>query len=159
MNEFEHCKSGGYVTKVHLSMVRESERLYCSNVSDSAEVARMLKPVFENCDREKVVLISFSASMEPIAYEVIATGGLDACIVDVRSVFKHALLANASSLILAHNHPSQNPQPSKEDDQITKRVKEAGELLGISLQDHLVWGDINHYFSYSDHNWNDIENL
>jgi DNA repair protein RadC len=68
----------------------------------------------------------------------VSEGGIDACIVDCRKIFQGALLANSCSIILAHNHPSGNLKPSAKDIQITKEIKKAGELLRISVLDHII---------------------
>lgn len=155
LNQLNHSGTG-YVTRIHLSMVREPERLYCNNLCSPEEVARMLTSIFKDSDREKFVVVSLAANFEPIALEVAATGSVDTCYVDIRSVCKHALLSNASGLIIAHNHPSQTLLPSKEDDLITRKIKEAAELLDFTLQDHLIWADTNSYYSYREHDWNSI---
>ena len=71
----------------------------------------------------------------------ISIGSLDSSIVHPRELFKEAIAASASSIIVAHNHPSGNPQASQEDIKLTKRLKESGELIGIELVDHIVLGD------------------
>jgi DNA repair protein RadC len=71
----------------------------------------------------------------------VSVGSLDSSIVHPREVFKEAISASAASLIAAHNHPSGNPEPSKDDISLTKRLKEAGELVGIELADHIIIGD------------------
>ena len=68
----------------------------------------------------------------------ISAGGLAASIVEPRQVFKTAILANAAAIICAHNHPSMNPEPSKEDIRITRQLVEAGQLMGIPVHDHLI---------------------
>lgn len=158
MNQYINPTDDGYyVSLVHLSMVKETEQIYCNNLCSPEEVAKMLTPVFQNSDREKFVVISLAANFEPIALEVTATGSIDTCYVDIRSVFKHALLSNASSLIIAHNHPSQSVLPSREDDLITRKIKEAAKLLDFKLQDHLIWGNTDSYYSYREHDWNNID--
>ncbi len=71
----------------------------------------------------------------------ISIGSLDSSIVHPRELFKEAIAASASSIIVAHNHPSGNPQASQEDIKLTKRLKESGELIGIELADHIILGD------------------
>jgi len=83
--------------------------------------------------------------MDPLAVEIAAVGGMDNCQVDIKNIFKHALLTNASCIICFHNHPSGDSSPSKEDFRITGRIKEAGELLGVSLMDHIIIGDGEYY--------------
>jgi len=74
----------------------------------------------------------------------ISIGSLDTSIVHPREVFKEAIAASASSMIAAHNHPSGNPEASQDDIQLSKRLKEAGELVGIELVDHIIVGDGNY---------------
>ena len=70
---------------------------------------------------------------------------MTASIVSVREVFKPAIVGNAAALLLAHNHPSGDPSPSAEDIELTKRLRDAGELLGIRVLDHVILGDGKHY--------------
>jgi len=79
----------------------------------------------------------------------ISLGGIDMATVDLKVIFKHALLNNATGIILVHNHPSNNPNPSVEDKLITEKIKKAARLLDISLVDHLIFCD-NTYFSFID---------
>jgi DNA repair protein RadC len=72
---------------------------------------------------------------------IISQGSLSASIVHPREVFKAALLNNSASIILAHNHPSGDPEPSREDVETTKRLVEAGEILGIRVLDHVIIGE------------------
>ena len=79
----------------------------------------------------------------------ISEGGLNETSADIRIIMQAAILGNASAIILAHNHPSGNIQPSMQDDQVTKRVKETAKLIGINLLDHLIITDET-YYSYSE---------
>lgn len=81
----------------------------------------------------------------------IARGALSAALVHPREVFKRAILCNAASIIVAHNHPSGDSRPSKEDDAITRRLSEAGDIIGISVTDHIIVGD-EKYYSYKEMN-------
>ena len=72
---------------------------------------------------------------------------------DIRSLFKHALLNNAEFVICVHNHPSGDPGPSREDEEITGRIRSAGALLGIELVDHIILGEGDAYYSFRDHGW------
>jgi len=73
--------------------------------------------------------------------EEVSVGSLNQSIVHPREVFKTALLSSAAAIILIHNHPSGDPAPSREDREITRRLKEAGELLGIRVLDHIIVGE------------------
>jgi DNA repair protein RadC len=81
-----------------------------------------------------------------VCIEIISIGSLNQSIVHPREVFKSALLSNAAALILLHNHPTGDPQPSREDLSITKRLCEAGEILGIKVLDHIIIGET--YYSF-----------
>ena len=91
-------------------------------------------------DREEFWTIHLDTKNRMIGYEVISVGSLSASIVHPREVFKGLLLNNASAMICLHNHPSGDPTPSGEDIEITKRLKEGADLLGIRLLDHIIIG-------------------
>ena len=133
---------------VHLEMVRESRTLYVmkrfQNPKDAAELVR---PLCEKSDREMMLVLSLNGRLEPQAVEIAAVGGVSSCCVDIRSIFKHALLSNAEYVICFHNHPSGDPEPSREDELLTGRIRSAGELLGMELVDHIILGEGNAYYS------------
>ena len=80
-----------------------------------------------------------------LGMETVSIGTLSSSLVHPREVFKQAIKRSASAVILAHNHPSGNCEPSKEDLQVTKRLKDAGELVGIEVIDHLIIGEDRYY--------------
>jgi len=88
--------------------------------------------------KEQFVVLLLNNAKRCIGWNRISTGGTTATIVDPGSVFQVALLANAVSVIVAHNHPSGNLQPSGSDRKLTERIKKSGELLGITLEDHII---------------------
>lgn len=92
-------------------------------------------------DRENFCALFLSTKNKPIGLNTISIGSLNASIVHPREVFKPALLASASAIILVHNHPSGDPNPSQEDLQVTRRLVEAGNILGVEVKDHVVIGD------------------
>lgn len=127
---------------VHLEMVREKRSLYGAEKVDTPEnAAGILLPLFERADREIVAVLSVSKGLEPLAVEIVAVGGLDGCLIDIKNVFKHALLSNAGYVMCFHNHPSGDPEPSGEDERFTRRMLEAGRLLDVPLLDHIILGD------------------
>jgi len=86
-----------------------------------------------------------------IGINTVSVESLTASVVHSREVFKPAILSNAAAIILAHNHPSGQPQPSQEDRILTVRLVAAGKLLGISVLDHVIIGDgTSAYFSFAD---------
>ncbi|MEX2526467.1 MAG: JAB domain-containing protein [Gemmatimonadota bacterium] len=100
--------------------------------------ARLIAAFIGQKDREHFVVVHLSTQHEPVAVETIAIGHLSAALVHPREVFKGAILANAASIIIGHNHPSGDLTFSPEDRQIWKHIREAGELVGIQVLDFLV---------------------
>jgi DNA repair protein RadC len=88
--------------------------------------------------REHFVVLLLNARHECMAVETVSIGSLNASIVHPREVFRPAVLAAAASVVLVHNHPSGDPEPSDEDVSITRRLLQAGELLGIGVIDHII---------------------
>src|ERR1051326_3303713 len=88
--------------------------------------------------REHFLVLLLNARHEVLAKETVSIGSLNASIVHPREVFKPAVLISAASIVLVHNHPSGDPEPSEEDVSITKRLVQAGELLGIGVLDHVI---------------------
>ncbi len=108
-------------------------------VSSPGDVAALLIDYFRDKDREEfVVVLLLDTANTVTGLHVVSVGGLAASIVEARQVFKAAFLANAAALVLAHNHPSGNPEPSKEDVQITKTLKQAAGVMGVPIHDHLI---------------------
>lgn len=91
--------------------------------------------------QEVLVLISLDVKHKVIGVDKISVGTLNASIVHPREVFKKALANNAALIMLAHNHPSGDSKPSPEDIQVTDRIKQAGDILGVELLDHIIIGD------------------
>ena len=83
-----------------------------------------------------------------VCIDVVSIGSLNQSIVHPRETFKTALMSSAAALILVHNHPTGDPTPSKEDLSITRRLREAGEILGVKVLDHIIIGD-EHFTSFT----------
>ena len=96
----------------------------------------------------KVLLLNNANKI--IGYTTISEGGLTSTIVDVRMILQTALVSNATSIILTHNHPSGNPRPSGHDDNLTRKIKSACELMDIRLLDHIIVTPYDSFFSYCD---------
>ncbi|MBJ6361820.1 DNA repair protein RadC [Paenibacillus sp. MAHUQ-46] len=94
-------------------------------------------------------ILTLNVKMAVAGIHVLSTGGLSSAIVHPREVFKAAILNNATSIICFHNHPSGDISPSLEDIKMTERLKDAGELMGIPLMDHVIIGD-GQYFSFQE---------
>ena len=102
------------------------------------DVVAFVGPKLRREQREHFLVLLLNARHEVMAKETVSIGSLNASIVHPREVFKPAITASAASVILVHNHPSGDPEPSEEDLTITKRLVEAGELLGVQVLDHVI---------------------
>jgi DNA repair protein RadC len=134
-----------------LKVVRERRPGYGSarRVATSREVYDAFRERFAPLDREEFLVVPLGGKNQILGFHVVSVGTLTASLVHPREVYKIALLANAAAVIVVHNHPSGDPTPSAEDVAITRRLREAGELLGVSLLDHVVIGD-ERYISFAD---------
>lgn len=121
-------------------LVREHEITYEERIKvrTPADAAKFLQRYFKHHDCEEFVVLLLDTAGTIIGLARISIGGLAGSIVEPRQVFKAAILGNAASIILAHNHPSGNPEPSREDIAITKQLVEAGKILGVPVNDHII---------------------
>ena len=117
-----------------------------------AEAAAMLAQYIGEVDREVFVIAMLTIRHRVIGLHTVSVGCLTSSLVHPREVFKPAILLNSSAIICAHNHPSGDPTPSAEDRQLTARLRQAAELLGITLLDHIVLGD-DRTHSFADQGW------
>ncbi len=136
---------------VHMQMVKESQILYgMKRFSKPREAVEMVRPLFHLNDREMVLVMSLNTRMEPQAVEIVAVGGLNACMVDLRNIFKHSIINNAAYIVCFHNHPSGDPYPSLDDRKLTTKLEKAGALLDIPLVDHIIIGETE-FYSFREH--------
>ncbi|MCA9463798.1 MAG: DNA repair protein RadC [Nitrospinota bacterium] len=133
---------------VRVMLIQETEGPYHPPITQSHDVARLCADMLR-LDREEFRVLLLNAKHTVIAQHTVSIGSLTVSIVHPREVYKAALLANAAAIIGVHNHPSGNPDPSPEDHALTKRLSEAGTLLGITLLDHVIIGEHTHY-SFAD---------
>jgi DNA repair protein RadC len=134
---------------VRVRLVRDHDlpvqnRLQITQPQDAAQI---FSDYLQDRDREVFAVLMLDTKNRLIGLNIVSIGTLDTTLVSPREVFKVALLANAASLILAHNHPSGDPTPSPEDKAVTRRLYEAGQLLQIDVLDHLVIGEGNRFTS------------
>jgi DNA repair protein RadC len=92
-------------------------------------------------DREACVVLYLDTRHMLLGREVVSLGSIDHTFMSPREIFRGALLANANAIVLAHNHPSGDPEPSQDDLAVTRRIVAAGELIGVKVLDHLVYGN------------------
>ena len=125
--------------RVRLEMVRDADARYArAPIRQAADVFRFLREEVALWERERFLVLALDGRHRAIGLDEVSVGSLSASLVHPREVFKALILANAAAFILAHNHPSGDASPSKEDREITGRLKQAADLMGISLLDHIV---------------------
>lgn len=124
--------------------IREVEEAYTSllpkQIRSSVDAIDFIQAMIGDEDREVFLVLCLNVKNEIIAVHQCHVGSLNASIVHPREVFKSAILNNAGSIIVGHNHPSGNNQYSPEDIEVSKRLKEAGEIIGIQVLDSIIVG-------------------
>lgn len=110
-------------------------------IRSSKDVIKLIKPKLKDKKKEHFLILCLDTRNNLIKTGDISTGTLDANYVHPREVFKEAIQSLASSIILVHNHPSGNPEPSEADIDITKRIVETGKVVGIDVLDHIIIAD------------------
>jgi DNA repair protein RadC len=111
------------------------------SIGGPRDVSNLLMPDLRYQKKEHLKSLLMDTKNRVLAIRTVSIGDLSSSIVHPREVFKDAVLASAASIIVAHNHPSGDPTPSSEDVAVTKRLIQAGEIMGIDLLDHIVLGD------------------
>ncbi len=133
--------------KVKSLEIREIEYSYETRpkINGMDDVVNAVKPMIADMNKEFFVALYLNTKNGIMRQEVISVGSLNANIVHPREVFRTACMVSASSIIVAHNHPSGDPTPSREDIEITKKLAEAGKMMGIELLDHVIIGHDRNY--------------
>jgi len=129
----------------------EQPPLYSNEPMNNPDVAiRVMNEFLSQMDRELFCIVNLQADLTPINMNIVSVGSLNEALINPREIFKSAILSNAHSMMLIHNHPSGNLTPSTSDIQTTARMQELGELMGISLVDHIITGRNGNYYSFRD---------
>lgn len=117
-------------------------------------VGAIMRAIFEQLDldqsNEHFVVVVLNAKGRVVGYKLLATGTETACLVSLAMVFRAALVLGGTSVIACHNHPSGDPTPSREDQVLTRRMRAAGDVLGLPLSDHIILGDTYYTFRASE---------
>lgn len=117
--------------------------------SGSDDVQEFFRIKMRDLCHEECHLLLLDVKNQYMGHHLLSRGGITESTVDTRLLLRHALVAGAPNVILAHNHPSGNPQPSRQDDELTKRLNQACHAVQLRLLDHIIIGD-NTYYSYAD---------
>jgi DNA repair protein RadC len=142
-----------YKISVHkVSLVRDSGvAVPQKQIRSSNDAAAIFRVLLDGVDREHFAVAMVDKKHKVIGLNIVSIGSISASVVHPREVFKPAIISNAAAIVLCHNHPSGDPTPSREDNEVTARLKEAGRILGIDVLDHIILGDgTDQYYSYAD---------
>ncbi len=147
LEEMMEIEGIGLAKAAQLKAVAEiSQRLPQTGVAEEvlsspASAAEVLMPRLRYLQQEKFCVVLLNTKNMVIAVEEVTIGGLNSSLVHPREVFKRAIRRSSAAIILAHNHPSGDPSPSREDIMVTRRLIEVGDLVGIQVLDHIIIGD------------------
>lgn len=137
------------IVKIKMVKDKETEKRYKVKITNPWDCYKVLRDLLEYEDREYFLVITLNTKNEINNITTVSTGTLNSSLVHPREVFKTSILSNANKIIIAHNHPSGNIEPSNEDKNITNRLIKCGEILGIEILDHIIIGD-DLYFSFKE---------
>ncbi|SNT19280.1 DNA repair protein RadC [Anaerovirgula multivorans] len=138
---------------VKIKMVKESSILYAKRrINSPSDGVDLVKDFLQGEDRECFLAVYVNTKNEPTAIHTVSIGNLTCTVIHPRELMKVAINANSASILLFHNHPSGDPKPSQEDIRITKRLVEAGNIMGINILDHCIIGDNGEFYSFKENN-------
>jgi len=130
-----------YLNEIRITYHRHVLDIACKTISSSADaqmVFRALWPEGSMDHRESFYALYLSRANQILSYYRVSEGGLAGTVADIKVIFQTALGCNAASLIVAHNHPSGNLKPSTADEELTRKIRQAGKMLELPLLDHLI---------------------
>lgn len=139
------------IPQVKLTYVSDNTEVY-EPVTRSSQIAKIFREKWEDGEleyRESIKVAYLNRRNRVLGVMTVAQGGTSACISDIKLILTGALLANASGIILCHNHPSNSLQPSTQDDELTKEVKKGAIAVGLKLLDHIILTK-DGFYSYQD---------
>ncbi len=132
-----------------VKLVRTGQLPY-GKVRQSQEAEGIIRRYLDGVDREHFIVLLLDRKNNVVGINTVAIGSLSATIVHPREVFTPAILNKAAAVILGHNHPSGDPTPSPEDKTMTRKLVEAGKIMGIEVLDHVIIGDPGKHYSFLD---------
>ena len=148
LEELQQVNGLGHVKAIEIKAALElGKRLAAftdrgrTKIRNAQDVSDLLMLNFKDCETEEFKCLLLNIKSDVLKTITISTGGLDGTAALPRDVFRQAVREGAASVILCHNHPSGDPEPSRDDIQLTQRLSDAGALMGINVLDHIVFGD------------------
>ena len=135
-----------------VALVRDgSQKADEKQIRGAWDAERIFREYLGDVDREHFCVMMLSTKNRVIGIHTVSIGSIDATLAMPREVFKPAILSNAASVILCHNHPSGDPTPSSDDQSLTSRLADAGSTLGIKVHDHIIIGEEGRYYAFGEH--------
>lgn len=131
-----------------LKAVKTGHVLYQKNKEkqrNGRDIIEAVSSIFNELDREETVVVYLNSALNPIGIEIVAVGGTSWCCVEIKNIFKGAIISNATSIMLFHNHVSGYEKPSQADLVLTKHISKIGRFLGIKLLDHIILTETTFY--------------
>ena len=151
---------------VRIRMIPDRTLVSPTPVSTPEEAVNLITREFGDLDREVFMILNMTCHLQVINLDICSVGTLNYTVVHPREVFKSSILSNASSVLLIHNHPSGELEPSREDIDLTERMVSAGKILGIEVLDHLIIGTRERAYTslrdrgvmeFPDRDWRELE--
>ena len=137
-----------HLDQAAIRMVKEPPLYSEFPLNSPQAVVKLLADIYKDYDREVFTVINLRPDFKPINLNIVSIGALDQAMAHPREVMKSAILSNASSIMLVHNHTTGSLLPSREDNQITDRMNQICGLMGIKLIDHVIIGPRDEYYSF-----------
>jgi DNA repair protein RadC len=132
--------------KVHIQITKDNTISYNAKITQPKDIVNFIDSIenYSYYATEVVIVIALNTKNEIIAYCEINKGGINTCNIDIPSIFRVLFGTNANKFILAHNHPSGDSTPSKQDIEVTKKIQKASQLLNIEFLDHIIMTDTDY---------------
>ncbi len=147
-----HAKAISIITALEIGRRRLLEKALQKNkITCSQDLFNLMAPLLSDLIEEQFWVIYLDQRLQVLQQKMIATGGFTQILVDIRKIFKYAFEYNATRIVLIHNHPTGNINPSLSDKRLTQKIKKAGEFIDISVIDHIIIAQ-NDYLSFADEN-------
>ena len=126
---------------IHLLKINESK----NKITDAIDLFRKIKEIKIDYSQENFIAFYLDTKNSVIDSEIVFIGGLDSALIDIKTLFRKALLKNSAKIIVAHNHPSNELTPSYEDKEVFEKLKEAGEIIGLNVLDSIIFNEREFY--------------
>jgi len=123
-----------------------------NQINSPEEIFKNIKEIKINYNQENFIIICLDTKNKILKMEVLFKGGLNACLIDIKTLFRSALIENSCKVIIAHNHPSNSLKPSDEDKDIFKKLVEAGDILDLKVLDSIIFNKKEFYSLNSENN-------